>query len=172
MSWGLFPWRWFAAGVLLLTVFAAGFTVGQRRIERAWAVERLQQQAVALQQSLHVAQVQTQQERINQKIQTDYETQKSLLARRSPVLRDSAHSLCIPASGVTNAVPTTAEPAAHTDASAAHAVPDPLRDASTISCEQLTRDATDTTLMVMALQRWYAEQAQLQFNTSESPVPP
>ena len=92
MSWGLFPWRWFAAGVLLLTVFAAGFTVGQRRIERAWAVERLQQQAVALQQSLHVAQVQTQQEHINQKIQTDYETQKSLLARRSPVLRDSAHS--------------------------------------------------------------------------------
>ncbi len=172
MNWGLFPWRWFAAGVLLLTVFAAGFTAGQRRIERAWAVERLQQQAVALQQSLHVAQVQTQQERINQQIQTEYENKKSLLARRSPVLHDSAHSLCIPTSGVTNPLPTIAEPASSADASPAHAVSDSAGDATTISCEQLARDATDTTLMVMAWQRWYAEQAQVQPHTSQSPVPP
>lgn len=172
MNWGLIPWRWLTAGVLVLSIFAAGFTAGQRRIERAWAVERLQQQAVALQQSLHVAQVQTQQERINQQILTDYENKKSLLARRSPVLRDSAHSLCIPASGVTSPVPITAEPAASTDGSAAHAVPDPPGNATAISCEQLTRDATDTTLMVMAWQRWYAEQAQVQSHPSESPVPP
>ena len=172
MNWVLFPWRWFVVGVLLPSIFAAGFTAGQRRIERAWAVERLQQQAIALQQSLHVAQVQTQQERINQEILTDYETKKSLLARRSPVLRDSAHSLCIPTSGVTSHMSTTANPAASTDASLAHAVPDPPGDASTISCEQLARDATDTTLMVMALQRWYAEQAQFQFKANESPVQP
>jgi len=172
MNWGLFPWRWFAAGVLLLSIFAAGFMAGQRRIERAWVVERLQQQAVALQKSLHVAQVQTQQERINQQIQTDYETKKSLLARRSPVLRDSAHSLCIPASGVTSPVPITAEPAASTDASAAHAVPDPPGHATMISCEQLARDATDTTLMVMAWQRWYTEQTQVQSHTSELAISP
>ena len=172
MNWGLFPWRWFAAGVLLLSVFATGFTVGQRRIERAWAVERFQQQAVALQQSLHVAQVQTQQERINQQILTDYETKKSLLARRSPVLRDSAHSLCIPASGVTSPMPATADPAASADASPAHAVPDPPGNATAVSCEQLARDATDTTLMVIALQRWYAEQAQVQSHANESPVSP
>ena len=172
MNWGLFPWRWFAAGVLLLTVFATGFMAGQRRIERAWAVERLQQQAVALQQSLHVAQVQTQQERINQQILTDYETQKTLLARRSPVLRDSAHSLCIPTSGVTSPVPIIAEPAASTGGSPAHAVPDPPGNATAISCEQLARDATDTTLMVMAWQRWYAEQTQVQSHTNELAIPP
>ncbi|MEY4646092.1 MAG: hypothetical protein RLZZ596_2923 [Pseudomonadota bacterium] len=172
MNWGVFPWRWFAAAVLLLSIFATGFMAGQRLIERAWAVERLQQQAVALQQSLHVAQVQTQQERINQQILTDYETQKSLLARRSPVQRDSAHSLCIPASGVTVPVPITAEPTASADASPTHAVPDPPRDATTISCEQLARDATDTTLMVMAWQRWYVEQTQSQFKANESPVQP
>jgi hypothetical protein len=172
MNWGLFPWRWFVACLLLLTVFAAGLTAGQRLIERAWAVERLHQQAVALQESLHVAQVQTQQERINQQILTDYENKKSLLVRRSPVQRDSAHSLCNPISGVTSPVSITAEPATSTDASAAHAVPDPPGNATAISCEQLARDATDTTLMVMAWQRWYAEQAQLQFHTSESPVPP
>ncbi|MFN5254457.1 MAG: hypothetical protein ACK5BY_01295 [Limnohabitans sp.] len=172
MSWGLFPWRWFAAAVLVLSIFAAGFMAGQRRIERAWTVERLQQQAVVLQQSLHVAQVHTQQERINQQILTDYENKKSLLARRGPVLRDSAHSLCISAPGVTSPVPTIAEPAASTDASAAHAVPDPPGDATMISCEQLARDATDTTLMVMAWQRWYAEQAQVQSHTSELAIPP
>jgi len=125
MNWGLFSWRWFVACLLLLTVFAAGFMAGQRRVDRAWAVERLQQQTVALQQSLHVAQVQTQQERINQQIQTDYENKKSLLERRSPVLRYSAYSLCIPAPGVTSPVPIIAEPAASTDGSPAHAVPDP-----------------------------------------------
>jgi hypothetical protein len=172
MNWVFFPWRWFAAVVLLLTVFAAGFTAGQRRIERAWAVERLQQQAVTLQQSLHVAQVQTQQDRINQQILTDYENKKSLLAHRGPVLRDSAHSLCIPTYGVTSPVPIIAEPAASTDGSPAHAVPDPPGDATTISCGQLARDATDTTLMVMAWQRWYAEQTQVQSHTNELAIPP
>ncbi len=172
MNWSLFPWRWFAAAVLVLSIFAAGFTAGQRRVERAWAVERLHQQTVALQQSLHVAQVKTQQERINQQILTDYENKKSLLARRGPVLRDSAHSLCIPTSGVTSPVPIIAEPAASTGGSPAHAVPDPPGNATAISCEQLARDATDTTLMVMAWQRWYAEQTQVQPNTSESPVSP
>ncbi len=172
MNWGLIPWRWLTASILVLSIFAAGFMAGQRRIERAWAVERLQQQAVALQQSLHVAQVQTQQERINQQILTDYETKKSLLARRNPVLRGSAHSLCIQTSGVTSPMHTTAEPAVSIDASAAYALPDPPRDATTISCEQLARDATDTTLMVMAWQRWYAEQAQFQLKANESPVQP
>jgi hypothetical protein len=41
-----------------------------------------------------------------------------------------------------------------------------------IGCEQLARDATDTTLMVMTWQRWYAEQAQVQSNASELPVQP
>ena len=106
-----------------------------------------------MQQSLHVAQVQTQQERINQKILTDYETKKFLIAQRSLVLRDSAHSVCIQTPDVTSPVSTTAEPAARIDASAAHALPDPTRDASTISCEQLARDATETTLMLLAWQR-------------------
>ena len=31
-----------------------------------------------------------------------------------------------------------------------------------IGCEQLARDAADTTLMVLSFQRWYAEQAKAQ----------
>ncbi len=159
MSWGLFPWRWLAAGILMLSIFAAGLMVGQRRVERAWAVERLQQQAAALQQSLRVAQVQTQQERINQQVLTDYETQKSLLARRSPLLRDSPLSLCIPATGASSTVPAATEPAASAVATPTNPVPDSEPAVTTISCEQLARDATDATLMVLSFQRWYADQA-------------
>lgn len=155
MSWGLFPWRLLTAGVLLLTIFVVGFLAGQRRIEQAWSIERLQQQATALQRSLQMEQVRSQQEHINQQISTDYETTKSLLAHRSPVLRDSAISLCL----TDNSMSAAPEPATSLDASSAYPIPDSNADAAEVSCKQLIRDATDTTLMVLFFQRWYADQA-------------
>lgn len=156
------PWRLVQGLLLCLAVFIAGFAMGQRHVQLAWNAERFEQQAKTLEQSLQVAQIQTQQERINQKISTDYETQKSMLARRAPVLRDGALSLCIPTSHADGPMPANAEPAPSTDAAPANPVPDPARDAGAIGCEQLARDAADTTLMVLSFQRWYAEQAKAQ----------
>ena len=167
---GTLPLRWIVASLLAAGLFGAGFRQGQQDVQQAWDDERQQQQTTALNQSLHVAQIQTQQERINQKISTDYETQKSILARRAPVLRDSALSLCVPASHAASPVSAIAEPAPSTDAAPANPVPDPARDAVAIGCEQLARDAADTTLMVLAFQRWYAEQAKAQA-TSQTVVP-
>lgn len=167
---GAWPWRLVLTLLLCLAIFIAGFVMGQRHIRQVWDVERQQQQTAALAQSLHVAQIQTQQERINQKISTDYETQKSILARRTPVLRDGAISLCIPATNATSPMPAIAEPAPSADAAATNPVPDPARDAGAISCEQLAHDATDTTLMVLSFQRWYAEQARAQ--AAAQPVVP
>lgn len=158
----VWPWRLVLGLVLCLAGLIAGFVMGQRDVQQAWNAERLQQQAESLQQSLQVAQIQTQQERINQKISTDYETQKSMLARRPPVLRDGAFGLCIPASNAAGPMRAMAEPAPSADAGPANAVPDPARDGVAISCDQLARDATDTTLMVLSFQRWYAEQAKEQ----------
>ena len=168
----LFAWpRRLVLGLLLfLAIFIAGFVIGKRNIQQAWNAERLHQQAESLQQSLQAAQIQTQQERINQKISTDYETQKSKLARRPPVLRDGALSLCIPASNAAGPMPAMAEPATSADAGPANSVPDPTRNAGAISCDQLARDATDTTLMVLLFQRWYAEQAKAQA-TAQTVVP-
>jgi len=168
MSSWLLPWlcalplRWIVASLLAGGLFWAGFRQGQQDVQQAWDAERHQQQTAALNQSLHVAQIQTQQERINQKISTDYETQKSMLARRAPVLRDGALSLCVPASNATSPMPAIAEPAPSVDAATTNPVPDPARHAGAISCEQLARDAADTTLMVLSFQRWYAEQAKVQ----------
>jgi hypothetical protein len=168
----LFAWpRRLVLGLLLfLAIFTAGFVLGQRHVQQAWNAERLQQQAESLQQSLQAAQIQTQQERINQKISTDYETQKSKLARRPPVLRDGAFSLCIPASNAVGPMPAMAEPAPSADAAPTNLVPDTAGDAGAISCDQLARDATDTTLMVLSFQRWYAEQAKAQA-TAQTVVP-
>lgn len=156
------PWRTVLGLLLCVAIFIAGFVMGQRHVQQAWNAERLEQQAQTLEQSLHVAQIQTQQERINQKISTDYESQKSMLARRAPVLHDRALSVCVPASNATSPMPAIDEPAASADAASPNPVPDPARDAGAIGCEQLARDAADTTLMVLAFQRWYAEQAKAQ----------
>ncbi len=167
---GAWPWRLVLGLLLCLAVFIAGFGMGQRHVQQAWNAERLQQQAETLQQSLQVAQLQTQQERINQKISTDYETQKSMLARRTPLLRYGALSLCIPPSNAAGPMPAMAEPPPSPYATPANAVPDPARDADPISCDQLARDASDTTLMVLSFQRWYAEQAKAQA-TAQTVVP-
>ena len=168
---GAWPcWRLVLKLLLCLAIFTAGFVLGQRHVQQAWNAERLQQQAESLQQSLQAAQIQTQQERINQKISIDYETQKSKLARRPPVLRDGAFRLCIPPSNPAGPMPTMAEPPPSADAAPTNLVPDPDRDAAIISCDQLARDATDTTLMVLSFQRWYAEQAKAQA-TAQTVVP-
>lgn len=159
---GALPLRWIVASLLAAGLFGAGFRQGQQDVQQVWDVERQQQQTAALEQSLHVAHIQTQQERINQRISTDYETQKSILARRAPVLRDGALSLCIPTSHADGPMPANAEPAPSTDAATVNPVPDPARDAVALGCEQLARDAADTTLMVLSFQRWYAEQAKAQ----------
>lgn len=167
---GALPLRWIVASLLAAGLFWAGFRQGQQDVQQAWDAERQQHQTAALNQSLHVAQIQTQQERINQKISTDYETQKSKLARRAPLLRDGALSLCIPASNATSPMPAIAELAPGADAATTNPVPDSARDAGAIGCEQLARDAADTTLMVLSFQHWYTEQAKAQ--AAAQPVVP
>lgn len=164
------PWRVVLGLLLCLAIFIAGFVLGQRHVQQAWNAERLHHQAESLQQSLQAAQIQTQQERINQKISSDYETQKFMLARRTTVLRDGAFRLCIPPSNAAGPMPTMAEPPPSADAAPTNLVPDPARGAGAISCDQLARDSSDTTLMVLSFQRWYAEQAKAQA-TAQTVVP-
>lgn len=146
-----------------------GYRLGQQGVEQAWDSERLQHQTAALQQSLQVVQVQTRQERINQEIATDHDNKKSLLARRPTVLRDGALSLCVQSHGSFGSIsdmPNISEPAASAHGAAPNAVLDPARVEEPLSCEQLARDAAQTTLMVLSFQRWYAEQSKAQGESS------
>jgi len=189
MSAWLLPWlralplRWIVSSLLAAGLFWAGHWQGQQGVQQAWDAERLKQQTAALQQSLQVAQVQTRQEQINQRITTDHDTRKSQLQRlwqppkasAAPVAAssDSPNSQSVPAdlradadrlrdstsSSSPGPLSAHAQPATGVDAAAAHAVPDPAIAQIPVSCEQLASDAAQATLMVLSFQRWYAEQA-------------
>ena len=180
---GALPLRWIVSSLLAAGLFWAGYRQGQQGVQQAWDAERLQQQTAALQQSLQVAQVQTRQEQINQRITSDHDTRKTQLQRlwQPPkaslvpvvVTPDSPNSQSVPADLRTGAdsmrdstsssspgpVSAHAQPATGVDAAAAHAVPDPAIAQIPVSCEQLASDAAQATLMVLSFQRWYAEQA-------------
>lgn len=183
---GALPLRWIVSSLLAAGLFWAGYRQGQQGVQQAWDAERLHQQTATLQQSLQVAQVQTRQEQINQRITTDHDTRKTQLQRLwlppkasavpvavTPDSPNSPNSQSVPADLRTGAdsmrdstsssslgsVPAHAEPATGVNAAAAHAVPDPASAQIPVSCEQLASDAAEATLMVLSFQRWYAEQA-------------
>ena len=184
-SLGALPLRWIVSSLLAAGLFWAGYRQGQQGVQQAWDVERLHQQTAAWQQSLQVAQVQTRQEQINQRITSDHDTRKTQLQRlwQPPkaslvpvvVTPDSPNSQSVPADLRTDAdrlrdstsssspgpVPAHAQSATGVDAAAAHAVPDPAIAQIPVSCEQLASDAAQATLMVLSFQRWYTEQVQL-----------
>ena len=104
-------------------------------------------------------------QRINQEIATDHDNKKSILARRSTVLRDGAVSLCVQPNGSfgsSSDMPNIPEPAASAHGAAPNFVFDPASVEEPVSCDQLARDAAETTLMVLSFQRWYAEQSNAQ----------
>jgi len=177
---GALPLRWIVSSLMAAGLFWAGHRLGQQGVQQAWDAERMQQQTAALAQSLQVAQVQTQQEQINQRISTDHDTRKNQLQhlwrpQKPPILpispvpappggndqRTDAERLRKPASSPdsSSTVPTHAEPATGVDAAASHAVPDTASAQIPVSCEQLASDAAQATLMVLLFQGWHAEQA-------------
>jgi len=180
---GALPLRWIVSSLLAAGLFWAGYRQGQEGVQQAWDAERLQQQTAAMQQSLQVAQIQTRQEQINQRITSDHDSRKTQLQRlwQPPkaslvpvvVTPDSPNSQSVPAdlrtgddsmrdstsSSSPGPVPALAQSATGVDAAAAHAVPHPAIAQIPVSCEQLASDAAETTLMVLSFQRWYAEQA-------------
>lgn len=172
---GALPLRWIVSSLLAAGLFGAGHRLGQQVVQQAWDAERMQQQTAALAQSLQVAQVQTQQEQINQRISTDHDTRKNQLQhlwrpQKPPISVPSGgngqHShperLRKPASSTDSpsTVSAHAEPATGVDATASHAVSDPASAQIPVTCEQLASDAAQATLMVLSFQRWYVEQAQ------------
>jgi hypothetical protein len=182
---GALPLRWIVSSLLVAGLFWAGYQQGQQGVQQAWDAEKLHQQTAALQQSLQVAQAQTRQDQLNQRITTDHDSRKTQLQRlwQPPkasavpvaVSLDSPNSQSVPADLRTGAdsmrdstsssspghVSAHAQPATSVDAAATHAVPDPAIAQIPVSCEQLASDAAQATLMVLSFQRWYTEQVQL-----------
>ena len=153
-------WNYLMGGLVLLMVFICGVQIGESRIQREWNAEKLRVALVVAKQEQRAADVQQSQSQINREISNEYAKKSKFLADRQPDSR---------AGGVCNVPPTGGRdlPAVpETPAGAAPARTDSLPassgDAREVSCEQLSKDAAQTTLMLMEVQRWYREQSAIE----------
>ncbi len=152
------PWRLIAAGVLAAVMFAGGCQFGANRVTAKWDAEKAATSQVVAKQAEHVAAVTVQQSTINQDISNDFQKAKAAIATdRLHLLARVPVRLRIVAPDHPGPVPAIPDVAARADAATADPVPAADRTAAT-ACEKLAEDAAQTTLMVVAFQRWYREQ--------------
>ena len=145
-------WSHILDAFLLLLALLCGMQMGESRVQKAWDAEKQKIALVQARQEQHVADVRQSQTQISQEISNEYAKRSKLLADRQPDSR--AGGVCnVPATGGRN-LPAVPETPART----APARSDPLLassgDAGEVSCEQLSRDAAQTTLMLVEVQRW------------------
>ena len=152
------PWRLIAAGVLATVLFAGGCQFGTNRVTVKWDAEKAATAEAVAKQAEHVAAVAVQQYNINQEISNDFQKAKSaIVADRRHLLARVPVRVRIDAADSTGPVPAIPDVAARTDAATADPIP-------AAGCEQLAEDAAQTTLMVVAFQRWYREQREMYGN--------
>jgi hypothetical protein len=134
--------------------------MGESRVQKAWNAEKQLIAHAQAKQEQHVADVRQSQSQITQEISREFAKKSKLLADRQPDSR--AGGVCnLPAAGGgdLSAVSEASERAAPIRSDPLLA---PQGDAGAVSCEQLSKDAAQTTLMLMEVQRWYREQSAIE----------
>jgi hypothetical protein len=142
----------FLKGLLLLMAFLLGLQMGQSRLQRRWDVEKQTVQIAQAKQEQHASDVAHVQNQISKEISDDYRKKSSLLANRSVVAGRVLDQSDVSSDGL-SAVSTNSERVTDGASDIASA---PFRDeVETLGCGQLRQDATQTTLMLIEIQRWY-----------------
>lgn len=152
-------WSSILGGFLLLMALIFGIQIGQARVQRAWDAEKQQAALIQAKQEQHVADTLHAQRTINQEISNEFQTKKGLLAGLRPALRGGDVGLRIQPNHDSITMPAVSSIATGVAAAPTDAVPNSTGSAAGIQCEQLARDAAETTLMVLELQKWYSKQA-------------
>ena len=146
------PWRLIAAGVLAAGLFACGCQFGANRVTAKWDAEKAETAEAVAKQAEHVAAVTVQQSTINQEISNDFQKAKAAISTdRLHLLARVPVRVRIDAPDYPGPMPAIPVIAAGVDAATADPIP-------SVVCEKLAEDAAQTTLMVVAFQRWYREQ--------------
>lgn len=162
MSWlGRFMlanWSHILGALILLMALLCGMQMGASRVQKAWDAEKLEIALTLAIQEQRVADVQLTQSQISQDISNEFAKKSKLLANRQYDSRSSG--VCnIPAAS-TRDLPAVPEAPDRAATARSDPLPAPSGDAGQVSCEQLSRDATQTTLMLTELQRWYVLQSE------------
>ena len=146
------PWRLIGASVLAAVLFAGGCQFGANRVTAKWDAEKVATAVAVAKQAEHVAAVAVLQSNINQEISNDFQkTKAAITADRQRLLARVPVRVRVDAADSAGPVPAVPGIAAGVDATTADPVP-------SAACETLAADAAQTTLMVVAFQRWYREQ--------------
>ena len=162
MSWFnrflLANWSHILDALLLLTALLCGVQMGESRIQKAWDAEKQTIAQAQAKQEQHVADVRQSQLQISQGISSEFAKNSKLLANRQP--NNNVSGVCnVPTAGGRD-LSAVSEASVGTAPARADPLPSPQGDAVAVSCEQLSKDAAQTTLMLTALQHWYELQSQ------------
>ena len=152
-------WTCVLGGLLLLMTLACGVQIGESRVRKEWDAEKQQVALLQAKQEQRVVDTIQSQRSINQEISNEFQTKKGLLAGLRPALRGGDVGLRIQSSHDHGTLPIVSATAAGIAAASTDALSDSAGLATGISCEQLARDAAETTLMVLELQQWHARQS-------------
>jgi len=161
MSWLprflLANWSHILEVLLLLMALLCGVQMGESRVQKAWDAEKQKIAQAQARQEQHVADVRLTQSQITQEISNEYAKRSKLLADRQPDSR--AGGVCnVPSSGGGD-LPAVPEAPAGVAPARSDPLLAPQGDAGEVSCEQLSRDAAQTTLMLLEMQRWHQKQS-------------
>ena len=159
------PWRLIAAAALAAVVFVGGCQFGANRVTAKWEAEKVATALAVAKQAQHVVAVTVQQSTINQEITNEFQKAKAAIsADRLHLLARVPVRVRVDTADITGPVSAVPSVAAGVDAATADPVPAADRTAAT-ACEKLAEDAAQTTLMVVAFQRWYREQREANSNS-------
>ena len=151
-------WSHILDALLLLTALLCGMQMGESRVQKVWDAEKQMIAQAQAKQEQHVVDVRQSQLQISQEISREFAKSSKLLADRQPDNQVSGVSNVPSASGRDRSA--VSEASVGTAPARADPLPSPQGDAVAVSCEQLSKDAAQTTLMLTALQRWYELQSQ------------
>jgi hypothetical protein len=151
-------WSHILDALLLLTALLCGVQMGESRIQKAWDAEKQTIAQAQAKQEQHVADVRQSQLQISQGISSEFAKNSKLLANRQP--NNNVSGVCNAPTAAGRDLSAVSEASNGAAPARTDPLPSPQGDAVAVSCEQLSKDAAQTTLMLTAIQRWYELQSQ------------
>ena len=153
-------WSHILNAFFLLMALLCGMQMGESRVQKAWDAEKQKIALAQARQEQHVADVRLTQTQITQEISNEYAKRSKLLADRQPDTRTDG--VCnVPATGGRD-LPSIPEAPARASPARSDSLPASSGDVGEVSCEQTRKDAAQTTLMLLEVQRWYREQSEIE----------
>jgi hypothetical protein len=143
--------------LLLLIALLCGIQIGESRVQKAWDAEKQKIAQEQAKQEQHVADVLQSQSQITLEISNEFAKKSKLLADRQP--NNYVGGMCNVPTADGRDMPAVSDASERAAPTRSNLLLAPQGDAGVVSCEQLSRDAAQTTLMLFELQRWYLKQS-------------